>query len=120
MVKKTKIPTFKSVDEAFSYYKKKEQQKLFKKQGKFLLETTKAKPSEYTTGQIFEMHRQAALRRRSLGFMGSRAEQLEIEAVSFDEVPMLHDMERQRSRSCTPPDRSLRRIEKEVTDSFPD
>ena len=45
---------------------------------------------------------------------------LEIQAVSLDEVPLLHDMERQRTRATTPPDKTLIRIEKEVTDSFPE
>ena len=66
------------------------------------------------------IRQQAAKRQRAMGILGSRAEQLEIQAVSFDEVPMLHNMERQRTRATTPPDKTLRRIEKEVTDSFPD
>lgn len=85
-----------------------------------LQEQLRKAPVRASTQQLALQEQQAQLRQRKIGIMGSRAEQLEIQAVSFNEVPMLHDMERQRTRLTSPPDRNLVRIEKEVTDSFPD
>jgi hypothetical protein len=59
-------------------------------------------------------------KQRISNIMGSRAEQLEIQAVSFNEVPMLRNMEQQRTRAVTPSNNFLIGTEKSVTDSFPD
>lgn len=63
---------------------------------------------------------QSQKRQRSFSAMVGRAEQLEIEMVSLDEVPMLMDVERQRMRAGSPNTRRIIDIEKEVTDSFAD
>lgn len=77
------------------------------------------RPISATTQQLALQEAKAQERQRKIGFIGSRAEQLEIQAVSFNEVPLLHSMERERTRITTPPDRNMTRIIKDVSDSFP-
>ena len=55
--------------------------------------------------QMSFQEQQAQRRQRFANMNVSRAEQLEIQMVSFNEIPMLHDMERQRTRLTSPPDR---------------
>jgi hypothetical protein len=108
----------------------KESQKLFKKQEKaeaqkkikrlILAKQFEKAPIRTSLQQIGTQEQLAQKRQRRFSAMTSRAEQLEIQAVNFDEVPMLRSMESQRTRLTSPPNKSLIRIEKEVTDSFPD
>ena len=111
MVKKKKEI---SVASELESLKKGERNKQIKAQAKELLRAEQEKQS------ILLQQRAAFERRKRIGFMGSKAEQLELEAVSWSEVPMLVDMERQRTRKTMVSNNFLNRIEKEVTDSFPD
>ena len=72
------------------------------------------------TQQLAFAQAAANQRNRKMGIMASRAERLELEAVSLDEVPLLHTMERERTRLSTPPDRFIVQTERMATDSFPD
>jgi len=87
---------------------------------KLQIERLRKRPISGSVQLASIQQQQSRRRQRFVDIMGSRAEQLEIQAVSFDEVPMLHDMERQRSRKTTVSNRFLNDTEKGVTDSFPD
>lgn len=77
------------------------------------------RPITATTQQVALQEQKAQARQRKIGLMGSRAEQLEIEAVTFNEIPMLRNMEIQRTRLTSPPNKRMTDIIKEVSDSFP-
>jgi hypothetical protein len=63
---------------------------------------------------------QAQKRQGVIRSIGSKAEKLEIWAVTRNEVPMLMNMEKARQDVLTPPDKWLENVERSVTDSFPD
>ena len=77
-------------------------------------------PISISTQQLALQQQIAAKRERQFSIAGSRAEQLECQFCAFDETPLLKNMELQRTRGTTPPDASMTRIIKEVSDSFPD
>lgn len=116
MTKKKKEKTYKSTDEALKDLINKHNSKQFKQEAKLKLERLK----HGTIGNVGITRQVAQNRQRRMGIMGSRAEQLEIEMVNLNEVPLLHDMERQRTNASTPPDSWMTRVIKQTSDSFPD
>jgi len=112
-----------------NYYRKKTLQKynigLAKRSGlkqakqQILVHQAGQRPISTATRQLSLQEQQAQARQRRMGFMGSRAEALEIEAVNFNEVPLLHTMERERTRLTSPPHFKMAQIEKDVVRSFP-
>lgn len=71
-------------------------------------------------GQIGLQEQQARLRQRKFSAMAQRAEQIEVEAVSFNEVPLLKNMEKERTKKTMVSDRFLINSEKWATDMMPD
>jgi len=98
---------FKNTNEALKALIKKEQQKEFRKKAKEI----------YNLQHI--SRQQSQVRSRAIGFMGSRAEQLEIQMVNLNEVPLLHRMESERIRLTSPPDKYIEETERSITRSFP-
>lgn len=142
--KKEREKQFTSTQEAIDYFTKKEKSRTFREEArkrlgisrqesiskynkkiqgekaKLELERLKRGNVGFAVSQAQIQTQQAQRRQRAMGVLGSRAEQMEIWAVNLDEVPMLHDMERQRTKACTPSNKYMEKIERSVTDSFPD
>ena len=124
MKKRNKLPT--SEKQAIDNLIKKYNAKLYKKSAQRKVsqlvyqKNLQNKPISTSLSQAQFQQQQALNRQRRMGIMSGRAEALELEMVSLNEIPLLHQMERERTRLTTPPDNFLIRTEKEVTDSFPD
>ena len=116
---KTKNPKFNSVNDALKYLESKDKQKEIRKEAQRQFNEKKF-AQQRATQQLALAQAAANQRNRKMGIMASRAERLELEAVSLDEVPLLHTMERERTRLSTPPDRFIVQTERMATDSFPD
>jgi len=112
--KKTKIYT--SSEQAFKDIVKKRQSKLYKLQAQQKFDRLQRSQLQ----QVGYQQSQALKRQRIMNILGSKAEQLEIEAVSLNETPYLFNVEKQRMRACTPPDKYIQDTENSVAKSFPD
>lgn len=91
-----------------------------KKSAKLELEKQKRGQVQTSVLQASVQQAKANQRQRIIGNVYSKAEQMELWAVSLNETPLLHSMETVRMNQTTPPDRSMTRIIKEISDSFPD
>ncbi len=125
MVKESTKDFQKRVDTQVAKILKKEERKLVKQSARQEVkrlrreEVFKRRPVRESFKQIQQVERAGKRRASQIQFLGSRAEQLELQMVSLNEVPMLNQMEIERARLTSPPNRDLVRVEKEVTDSFP-
>lgn len=125
MVKKKNQDFQKRVDLQVAKILKKEEKKLVKRTAKQEVkrlrreERFKARPVRETVRQIGQVERAGQKRASQIRIFGSKAEQLEIQMVSLNEVPMLQQMDRDRGRLASPPNAEFVRVEKAVTDSFP-
>lgn len=140
---KEKSPKFKNVNEAINYFKNKETQKSFKESARKELNLPyKEAVSKYNkkisnqelkkklneqillnknyASQLAISRRASTQRNRQINSMGSRAERMELQMLDYSELPLLNHMEKERIRLTIPPNRDIQRIEREVTDSFPD
>lgn len=123
---KKKKQQFTNVESAVSSLIKKEFQKKIRSEAKKQFGALQAErqfrqaPIRTQLQQVGEQQQLAQRRQRRFSAMTERAEALEIEAVTLDEVPLIRDMERQRMRKTMVSDKFLIDTEKEVTDSFPD
>jgi hypothetical protein len=132
MKKKTKKEKVVSVKGELSKLIKKEFEKKVKAEAKGKLERIKSerlrlererdirkKPITTSLEQVRTQTQQAQQTRRKFRVMGSIAEQLEIQAINLDEIPLLQDMEEERTRKTMVSSKALMNMEKPITDSFP-
>lgn len=94
--------------------------KAVKQQAKANAQRIQRGNTTYSVQSAVRQQAQSNQRSGSIGILGGRAEQLEIEFCSLDEVPFLNSLENVRMRLASPNNRYLINVEKEVTDSFPD
>ena len=80
----------------------------------------KKRPVQAILEQQALVRQQAQRRQQIIGNVNSRAERIEIWATSLNEIPLLHAMEYERARRCTPPNNFLIKTENDVARSFPD
>ncbi len=77
-------------------------------------------PIRTSARELATQFREGQRRQKVIGILGSRAEQIEVEMLELDEIPLLNQLEKRRAIDGSPPQpRFLARFEKKVTDSFP-
>ncbi len=108
--------------EVITKYKKRQEQIQAKKEFKRYLirKQFEQAPVSSTIQQQQIISQRARQRQRIMGTIGSRAERLELWGLSINETPLLHNIENQRMRACSPPNRFIEGTERSVTNSFPD
>lgn len=128
---KGKKPRFQTTQEAFSYLVEKERQKKIKfeatKKLKGIQRQAKLKQAFGRLAPIAESLQQAQAQQiqgqRREGFIrqiGSKAERIENQMLSINEVPFLRNMESARARVLSPPNQWLRDVERQATMEMPD
>jgi len=77
-------------------------------------------PIGFEVQQQFKQFQQGQKREGIIRSFASKAELMEQQLCSINEVPFLNNLESARMRMCSPPNKWLQDVEKQTTDSFPD